>query len=173
MIVAKNNIKKTKEETKEVNASYEKKTITKMVSIVLLIFMILYMFTTLVVGRKNNNDDKPVNEAIQYDEILGGSIFNQNRAQYYVMLYDFNSDDAKYVDLIIKNKLGGDDALKAYKVDLSNNFNNSIVGDNGNQDNDINKFKAKRGITTLIRVNEKGIELFIEGIDNIKNYFDY
>lgn len=169
--MAKKNIKKAKEE-KEVNV-YEKKTITKMVSIVLLLFMILYMFTTLVISRNNKDDKKQVDETIQYEEILGGSIFNQNRSQYYVMLYDFASDDAKYVDLIIKNKLSGDDALKVYKVDLSNSFNKDIIADSGYQDNDISKFKVKRGITTLIRVNEKGVELFVEGMDNIKSYFDY
>jgi uncharacterized membrane protein len=164
--------KNKKKKTVIINDTYDRKTITKVVSIIILIFMIVYMITSLIINKYNfNNSDNNEKAEIQYEEIIAGDIFNQGDEQYYIMLYDFEKNDAKYINLIINNKLSGEDALPVYKVDLGNGFNKIIVGDKSNQTNDITQLKVSG--TTVIRIHNKKIELFIEGIDEIKKYFGY
>ncbi|MFA5602792.1 MAG: hypothetical protein WDA21_03605 [Bacilli bacterium] len=156
----------------EISDTYDKKTITRVVSIIILIFMIVYMITSLIINNDNSNniDNEKIN--IQYEEILAGDLFNQGDKQYYVMLYDFEKSDAKYIDLIINNKLSGEDALPVYKVDLGNGFNKNIIDDKSNNSSDIKNLKVING-STVIRVHNKKIELFIEDINKIKQYFGY
>jgi len=129
---------------------------------VIIVFILFYFITNLLVDTSpkfNVKEDDGIT-TIQYEEILAGEVLNKS-GDYYVLFYDFLSDNKDYYDAIIEkaNK-------KIYKVDMSKKFNKSFVSD-------VSNFKSLEELkvsgTTLIKIENKKIILFVEGeLEKIK-----
>ena len=146
--------------------------IVKIFVIILLVFSVVYFLTSLLVSgeikfKKDVVESIPA--TIGYDEILAGEIFNRNNEDYYVILYDYESDKIDLINYYITSKFLPYN--KMYKVDLSNSFNSYILGDESNiNTNNINELKVND--VTLIKVKDGKNDLAIEGIDKINEYFE-
>ena len=135
------------------------------------VMLAFYFITEVVVKNKknsnnNNQNDIKVEPVIQYEQILMGSLFNQNESDYYVLVYD--KDDAM-LDLYNQyissyNKL--DSHLKVYKVNLSEDFNKSYIGEESHLSGDNIKDIKVTG-TTLIRIKDKEISSSYENGEDI------
>lgn len=135
------------------------------------VMLAFYFITEVVVKNKknsnnNNQNDIKVEPVIQYEQILMGSLFNQNESDYYVFVYD--KDDVmldlynQYVSSY--NKL--DSHLKVYKVNLSEDFNKSYIGEESHLSGSNIKDIKVTG-TTLIRIKDKEISSSYENSEDI------
>ena len=135
------------------------------------VMLAFYFITEVVVKNKknsnnNNQNDIKVEPVIQYEQILMGSLFNQNESDYYVFVYD--KDDVM-LDLYNQyissyNKL--DSHLKVYKVNLSEDFNKSYIGEESHLSGGNIKDVKVTG-TTLIRIKDKEIRSSYENSEDI------
>lgn len=105
-------------------------------------------------------------EQIQYEEILGGSIFNINMDDYYVLIFDFDGVDSSYAQTILNSYKNKEDHKSIYIVNLNNGFNNHLKGDTSNSKAK-NIEELKINTSTLINIKTKQINYYIEGIDAI------
>ena len=87
---------------------------------VLLFFGIVYLIAGVLTGEIKFNKDEKEEVSIQYSEILAESTFKQKDNEYYVIYYDFSSNESVLIDAIT-NDLSANN--KVYKVDLSKGFN--------------------------------------------------
>lgn len=146
----------------------EAKKIIKICIGILLIFIVVYLLTALITGDIKLKEEEKVT-TIQYEEILVEQTFKQNAQTYYVLYYDFDSNNSKLMTAIFS--IIGEKGT-AFKVDLSNISNkNYLVDDNTNIKTKVTKvtdLKIKN--PTLIKITNKKIEKFVTGIENIKNY---
>ncbi len=122
--------------------------------IVCIVFIAFYGLTYLLKGNPkytyNGSDDVT---AINYENIIVGSLFKINKDSYYVLAY---KKDDLYLDLYksyISNYKESDKAINFYYINLDDGFNKKYVSDKQNIVNDINKITFKD--TTLLKI-EKG-----------------
>ena len=132
---------------------------------VVLIFGLMYLFTTLV----NKGDKyKRTNNAgeIQYDSIIIGTMLNRADAEYYVLITDKSTMDNLTVISKASNYKNGAGNLPIYTADLSLEFNkNFISGESHYNEDNLDDFTVKG--TTLVKVKNGKIIKFIEEKDKI------
>lgn len=162
------NKKKKKEEEISVGITFP--LIVKTFGIISLLIGFLYLGSVLFINKNSssNNDDEETSGYIQYDEIVAGDIFNKTDSIYYVLIYDFNSQDVDAINYLL-NSSGLSYVI--YRVDLSNKFNSFIYSDVSNLNTtNINNFKVKE--TTLIKIKNGNLIDTAEGLENVMSYFD-
>lgn len=131
-----------------------------------IVFIIFYLITVFVTNRPKAKVPEIVN--IQYEEILGGSIFNKNEESYYVLAYEKTNINNDMYQYFLSAYRGDVTSLKVYIVDLSNIFNKPFIKENSSFDEENISFKED----TLLKVSKgKVIETF-EGRDNIVSQFE-
>lgn len=105
--------------------------------------------------------------------IMLGSTFNRDEEEYLVMFYDGEDEDiSSDVDAKIENYLHDDENLPVYKVDMSSKFNSSHKTDGKSNKNASSSSDLKINGTTLIKINNGKITKYIEGEDEIDEFFD-
>lgn len=161
----KENIKKQPKTNKKVQKKNNTDEITKLVEVVpvlLVVFAVFYIITYWVQKSKTKIDTNEVEEnvIIQYDEILIGRLFEQNKSEYYVLIIDENdtNDYTTYLSSY-KEKEG---ALRFYTAKIGNAFNKKYKSDTSSLNvQNIKELKVKD--TTLLKIKEKKIEESFEG----------
>ena len=126
-----------------------------------------YFVGGVVTGNIKLKKEKEKEVEIQYKEILAEMTFKQSEADYFVMYYNFASNDAIVLEAL---QSGLEGTGTVYKVDLDKNFNKNYITD-GNpktNPNGISELKVKH--PTLIRIKNKKVVNFVVGSSNIKNY---
>lgn len=167
-----NKIKNEKNNT-EVNAinSDEITRLIKIILVILVIAVLFYGVTVLVTKFKKDKvenrhyDDTPA--IIQYDEILIGTLLDQPREEYYVLIQKeddpYNSLFADYINSYKSKK----DALKVYLSNMNHIFNQFHFSEHANiNTNNIVEFKVSD--VTLIKVKQKNIVETYQGVDEIE-----
>lgn len=151
----------------------EQQEIIRFLKILLIILMFLggIYFVTTKVLKKDGDSEKVVTEGkIDYDKMILGTLFNQNYDEYYVFVYDGNSNKAIYYSALIDLYMKKDDSKKIYWADLNNYLNKKFIA---NDSSEINK-KAKKlnelkvGEYTLIKISNKKITKYIDNIEDTK-----
>lgn len=141
------------------------------------VMLAFYFITEVVVNNKKkeeNKDNKPVvtEPVIQYEEILMGSLLNQNEVDYYVLVYDPEDPMLGIYNTYISSYKASDEPLKVYKVDLSKDYNKSYIAEESYlTGTDVSAVKVKG--TTLVRVSAKSVYKSFEGKDAIIGRFKY
>lgn len=137
----------------------------KMIKIIVLIVVILgifYVVTNFVVNKKT---ETATNQEVfvQYDEILIGSILNQNREEYYVLI---TTEKNSYNDLFnnyISTYNEKNDSKKTYISKIDNSFNSKYYSTESDFSNEYPIIKEP----TLVKIASKKIVEFYEGNDSI------
>lgn len=136
---------------------------------VCVVMLAFYFITEFVLKNKKDDSKEPeikIEPTIQYEQILMGSLFNQNEDDYYVLVYD---EDDKLIDIYnqyLQTYKNSEDPVKVYKVNLSEDFNKTYINEESYlYGSDITKIKVTG--TTLIRISEKEIYKAFEGYDEI------
>lgn len=134
---------------------------------VVIFFLFAYFVGGIVTGNIKLKKDKKEEVSIQYTEILAEMTFKQKEDSYFVMYYNFDSNEANLLDAL-QNGLQSEGTV--YKVDLNKNFNKNYIteGEPKTNPSNINELKVKN--PTLIKVNNKKVSNFVVGTTNIKNY---
>lgn len=145
------------------NESPELKTIIKIVVGIALFFGIVYFGAGLLTGDIKLKKEKKEVE-IQYSEILAEKTFLQNNSEYYVMYYNFDSNDTELITAIIST-LSKDTTV--YTVDLDKNFNKNYISSEIDTKTPSNSSELKVTSPTLIKIKNKKVVNFITGLENI------
>lgn len=170
-------IKKMKKNTRSTIEKNEKDIFFKFVTvltIIILMFILVYFFIGVFYTKeinfnnKNNNND---NDTIDIDNsmITLGQLFDQPQNEYYVLIYDIN--DKKSVIPTWLSIFESKNNTTIYRIDSKNKFNSKyLTTDDGN--NNVSSYSnLKVKSPTLIKINNKTVSNYIEGEENIKNYF--
>lgn len=140
----------------------------KMILILVVLFLVFYMITYFVTKNQKNNVDNIVNDriaAIQYDKILVGTMLNQKRNEYYVLLDKQDSDDYKLVSLYIDAYSNKEGALKVFTIDMNDPLNKSYYKNDVNITDDLDSFSINE--ITLIKVKDGNIISSYQGKDDV------
>ena len=151
----------------EKTAKSEVNRLIKIAVVVILIFIVLYfgvgIFITkeITLPRGGNNTDSEITTSTT--NILANSTLSQKDDKYYVYFYDFNNENTNIANTI-SEKLSD---AKVYKVDTSDILNkNYVVEEDSNKDaKTLDDLKVKKD--TIIIVNNKEIEKYLEGEEEI------
>jgi hypothetical protein len=135
------------------------KIIIGLLFIVALILLISYL-------QSDNSIFKDKSAKIQYTEILAGQTFNKKDNLYNVIFYDFTSDEGKALTTQLDEL---ETTTIIYRVDLSNGFNKSVVGDKGNT-SAASVAELKINGPTLIEIKSGDNNYYLEGINKITQY---
>ena len=172
------NVKKEIKPSKSINdssADFGGEEIRKLLIIIgaVCAVMLAFYFITEVV-LKNKEEKEPTKEPeikiepeIQYEQILMGSLLNQNESTYYVFVYD--EDDHMldiYNQYLETYKNSDNEPLNVYRVNLSEDFNKAYVAEESYlEGSDMSKIKVTG--TTLIRVKNDEVYKYYEGYEEI------
>ena len=143
----------------------KKTIIIVLVAIVLLVGM--YFLTTLILN-KDTLEDKVMENAIQYNEILAGESFNQD-GEYYVIYYDSSDEYSTVSSLISSYQLNNSD-VKLYSVDISNGMNKKYVTDGDIVTSDASSLRVKNN--TLLKFSDGKVSKIITDINEITNFLN-
>ena len=136
-----------------------------LVAAVLLVGM--YFLTTIILS-KDNEEEKIMENAIQYDEILAGESFNQNGV-YYVIYYDSTDEYSTISSLISSYQLNNTDT-KLYSVDLSNGMNKKYVTDGDIVTLDASSLRVKDN--TLLKFSNGEVSEVITDTSEITSFLN-
>jgi len=171
----KNNRKHKKHEETVVvdNSNNEMLKLLKIVLIVTGIMVIFYGITLVATNKadetieKENNDNQPSETQIQYENILIGSMLN-NDGTYYVLIEEKDDNRLAEYDSLIATIKASEDAPAIYKANLTDSFNKDYLGKEHNYYvNDIADFKVTG--TTLVKIKDRKIDSVSDNYDAIKN----
>lgn len=144
-----------------------KKTI---IIIVIALFLLVGMyFLTKVILNKDVEEDKIMENTIQYDEILAGESFNQDEDEYYVIYYDSSNEYSTISSLISSYQLNNSDT-RLYSVDISNGMNKKYVTDEDIITDNASSLKVKDN--TLLKFRNGEVSEVITDINEISNYLN-
>ncbi len=144
-----------------------KKTI---IIIVIALFLLVGMyFLTKVILNKDVEEDKIMENTIQYDEILAGESFNQDEDEYYVIYYDSSNEYSTISSLISSYQLNNSDT-RLYSVDISNGMNKKYVTDEDIITDNASSLKVKDN--TLLKFRNGEVSEVITDINEITNYLN-
>ncbi len=156
------NIKKNKQKKKEEYP--EKKELITLSKIIFSILIIAILATMLFYIINKNYTLKNNTTDINYDEIMAGQTFNKNDNEYYVLFYEFDSDED------LSDKIT-DKKSAIYQVNLLNNFNKSVLSETSNKEASKAEELKITGPTIIKIESGKNVE-YIEGYDNIVKYLE-
>lgn len=143
----------------------------KILAIILIFVLIVYVFTKVFVTKEVNDNTKEITAGeINYDKLIVGSILSQSYDEYYVFVYNGNSNQAIYYSSVIDTYMSKENALKVYWVDLDNKLNEKFIA---SDKDDINKTPEeisdlKFGEYTLLKIKNGKIVEFIDNIEEVK-----
>lgn len=141
---------KRKRIRKDKSMSYEENNVKSFVIAVIVIIVglgLVYLFSLL--AQKNGLFDegynKPeINTKFSYTDITYGTVFDRNEDEYYVLFIDTTSSEYIYINSIISKYEENESYLPIYIVDLNNDFNKNIIGDEDNTSaNESNELSIK------------------------------
>ena len=137
----------------------------------ILVYFLIGVFYTKEIDFKSDKDTKSKDEVtVDNSTITLGQLFDQSQDEYYVLVYDVN-DDKSIIPSWLSIFESKNSNATIYKVDSKNKFNSEfLTNENGNK-NATTYSDLKVKSPTLIKINNKSISEYIEGEDNIKEYF--
>ena len=170
--------KKLNKERKEITSetNYSGLTLLKIVGAIAIILFVLYYFIAVFItkevdvsGNKNSTTSEESTSSSSSsvsNAILAQRTFEQSEEEYYVYYYNFNDED-EAISSILSNKSD----ITLYRVDTSSALNqNYVTEESGNKNvTGINDLKVKN--PTLIKVTGDKVTLYVEGVNEIINYF--
>lgn len=143
----------------------------KIVLVLIIVFAIFYGITEYVTTHKNlgsdaSGDAQEKIASIQYDKVLIGTMLQQKRDEYYVLIGDSKDQNYTLYNTYLDTYAKKDGALKVYTVDLSDPFNKEFIGEEENIIvDDMSDFRVT-GIT-IVKVEHGEITSYSSGKDDV------
>lgn len=131
---------KTKRIRKNKNVTTEENNVKSfLISVIVILgaLGIIYLFTVL--AKNNGLFDEGYNKpevdvpSISYENISGGTLFDRDEDEYYVLIIDTESHEYINLSTVVSSYLDKDEHLPVYVVDLNNSFNSYIKSDEDNE----------------------------------------
>ncbi len=144
--------KRIKQEKKDVQVLFkDDKDVYKVFYIALGVILFIgfaFAFMNIANGNWNIFNSKNVQkEEIDDKMVMVGTMFNRSEEEYYVLAYDFSSDDSDLYNYVVSSYYGKD----IYKLDLSSGFNSKFIGEKEVMSNDLEKLKFANPVLLLIK----------------------
>ena len=141
-------------------------------AVVVALVVAVYFFTKYVVkGKKIDFSDSYKDGSINYSMVTVGTMLNKSDKNYYVLVYNSESNDAGLYEVIVGKYSEKEDALPIYICDLNNSLNKDYIAkDKTNPQADTISDLAL-GELTLIKVNKGKITKYLENLDDIYKEF--
>ena len=150
--------------------------IVKILVVVVLVLGLVYLGTAILTGEINlGKETKEEAEVeIQYEEIIAGEILNRIDTEYYVLLFNFTSDDATNLLTLKDSYSHVNNSLPVYIVDLDKKFN-SILTPLENEEiieipSNVSDLRVKDA--TLLKVKGGKVISRVTTFDNIEETFN-
>ena len=137
--------------------------------IVFVLLLVAMYFLTTKILESDNEDNKVTENAIQYNEILAGSSFNQSEEDYYVIYYDRSDEYSNYESLISSYQLNSM-GTKLYSVDLSSGMNKKYLTEGNIVTKSANELRVKA--TTLLRFKDNKVTEVITDTNKIIEFLN-
>lgn len=140
---------------------------------ILLFFLAFYLLAFYITNKHNEkteDDNSNTEVSVSHEEILLGSSLSMKDGEYFVIYYDSKDEEnaADLNDLVSNYRAGHDTTL--YYVDMSNAFNKSHITDGETNHNPEKEADIMINGPTVIKVNDKRVAEYIEGLDAVKGY---
>jgi len=168
----KNKNEKTASST--IASSDEMGKLIKIIVVLIVIVAAFYGLTVIITKfQKTSTPERNKNTVpavIQYDEILIGTILNQARDEYYVLI---QKDDDQYRTLTsyyFQKYSSNSKSLKVYMSNMNSIYNEFYISETSNvRTNNINEFKVST--ITLVKIKNHEIVEAYEGLDDVEGAF--
>lgn len=168
----KNKNEKTASST--IASSDEMGKLIKIIVVLIVIVAAFYGLTVIITKfQKTSTPERNKNTVpaiIQYDEILIGTILNQARDEYYVLI---QKDDDQYRTLTsyyLQKYSSNSKSLKVYMSNMNSIYNEFYISETSNvRTNNINEFKVST--ITLVKIKNHEIVEAYEGLDDVESAF--
>ena len=139
--------------------------------VLLITFIAGYLFigfcVTKTLSFNKDKDEKKTEVTIDNKTILAGQIFDQKDSNYYVLVYDVS--DSKNILNSWKNAYSGSDPI--YVVDGSSKLNGKYIVEKDSNKNPTDYSDLRIKNPTLIKISDKKVTEYYEGVEDIKNVF--
>jgi len=144
--------------------SFEPKQVLKIVIIMIITLGVFYLLTLGILSKKESVVGK-YNPSIQYNKILVGESFTQERKEYLVLYYNSSKDDMDNIHSLISAHKDKKNSLYLYTVDMNEAFNKEYISDSSNREAN-NAGELKISGTTLIHFKDnKIVEYLTEDLE--------
>lgn len=168
----KNKNEKTASST--IASSDEMGKLIKIIVVLIVIVAAFYGLTVIITKfQKTSTPERNKNTVpavIQYDEILIGTILNQARDEYYVLI---QKDDDQYRTLTsyyLQKYSSNSKSLKVYMSNMNSIYNEFYISETSNvRTNNINEFRVST--ITLVKIKNHEIVEAYEGLDDVESAF--
>ena len=141
---------------------------------ILCFFLAFYLLTLFITNKnapKKEKKEEETETTISSDTILLGRSLSMGDGEYLVIYYDSSDDIVSnvYDSLVSTYRIRGEHG-PLYYVDMSNAFNKSHITDGETNHNPEKEADIMINGPTVIKVNDKRVVEYIEGLDAVKGY---
>lgn len=164
-------MKKEKKKT-ETNDLGDIKKLTIIVLVILVIFGLVYLLTLgankLGLFEEHYKSPETTESVISYEKISAGTILNRETGEYYVLISDFSQNKSVYLEGLYSTYNKKETKLNIYIVDLSDELNKSIIGEEDNiKASSLSDMSVKS--STLLLIKNGKIVKYIIDMDTIES----
>ena len=132
-----------------------------MIILLIALYLIVGIFVTKTIDFSKKEEEK---EEVKID------LFDQKDESYYVLIYD-KKDTKSNVEKFLSLYKGREDALTVYTVDSSQSFNSKYIVEKDSNKNPTSIDDLKVISPTLIKIENKQVVEYNEGMDSIIEVF--
>ncbi len=165
--------KKNNKVVNNIGATADTKNAIRIISVVLIIFLVVYLLTVYITTNSTEDIEKKKieNTTVQYDEILASTSLSQKDNEYMVLFYNTKEDDNSTYYTLKSDYEAKEDAISFYYVDLGSKLNSFCTSSEDNPYAEtIDELKISQ--PTLIKVEDNKIVDYLIGESQIKNYLN-
>lgn len=156
----------------EIQESYSIKNLIKIIIILVVIFGLFYLLTSVLVKNRKTDNQEPIS-VVDSSKITINQLLNRKEKEYYVLatkasLYNSSYVETNYIEFYnnyISKYKQETDSLQFYYVDLDNALNKKYYGEELNITEDLSKLKLNDEV--LFKISDKKIEKTYVGKEKI------
>lgn len=159
--------------TKKTNNSEEISTFIKILVIVGIFLIVVYGLTVLLVSNKDETpitqeaNAEEVEETIDYDQTLIGSMFDLEYDDYYVLIYKDSARNASLLDELMTTYRDKDDSKKLFYINLDDVLNRDYYNKDESNTKPKNVSEVQVKDYTLIRFKNNKVTEYHETFNDI------
>ena len=151
--------KKIKTQRYESNDTKEIKSLIIITLVIVVLGVGIYFLTDKFMNKAGAENTTPAE--FNYSIATVGTMFNRPYSEYYVFLFDEESDNSVSYHTLISNYISKEKALKIYTVDLGKNLDNKYLSETSNK---------KPATPSEVRVKDSALVHIKDG--KVVNYYE-
>lgn len=131
------------------------------------IYFLTRIFVTKDLFNKKEETTTTSSVDFNYEKTILGSAFNRPYSEYYILVYKNSDEQSTYLSSLVTDYQAKDEHLKLYTADLDDYMNQDFYDKDNVNPNATKASELKVGDYTLIKIKDKKINKYIQGIDEI------